>query len=193
MNFRIHLLSILLLSSSVAMAAERIEYTLVQENDGIEIRDYAETVVAEVTVPGNRENAPGRAFMTLFRYIDGGNEESQKIPMTAPVSQVQSDETAQSEDLWTIAFYMPNNMEYVDTPRPANENVVIRAVEERRMAVLGFRGGRNNEIMLQNADQLRNYLKDNKIAFIDRPEYAFYSPPYVPWFMRWNEVMFELQ
>ena len=76
-----------------AVAFERFEeiaHTVVQKDSDIQVRDYAETVAAEVTVQGSRHEAPSKAFRALFDYINGDNTAAQEISMTAPVSQEQS-------------------------------------------------------------------------------------------------------
>ena len=179
------------------MATEEIAHSVISEEGAIQIREYEPTVIAEVKVKAPRREATGRAFRVLFNYIQGDNAEEQKIPMTAPVSQempmsapVPSDSGKESE--WLIAFYMPNDMSFEATPEPSNSNVAIRQVPARKMAAIKFSGFANDENINEHEQQLRAYLKDNDIAYEDKPLYAFYDAPMKPWFLRRNEVLFPL-
>ncbi len=184
------------------MAAEEISYTVIEKDGDIEIRHYDETVMAEVMVEGDRDEAINRAFRTLFNYIDGNNiamttpvsqeqsAASQKIAMTTPVSQTQ---TNNDGNTWSVAFYMPNDMTYENAPKPKNEDVTIRRVPERKMAAIQFSGFRTDNNLDEHEQELRDYLQTNDIAHEDTPLYAFFDAPWVPWFLRRNEILFPLQ
>jgi len=77
-------LAILLLISNGGnlMATEEAEYSLIQQSGDIELRDYAASIVAEIRVEDDFEDAGNRAFRPLFKYISGNNETSDKISMT---------------------------------------------------------------------------------------------------------------
>ena len=184
------------------MAAEEIAHKVVKEDGNIQIRDYESTVIAKVDVKSSREEAGGKAFMTLFNYIQGENVATQEIPMTAPVSQVESQkipmtapvsQEQQAEGVWSIAFHMPNDMALKTTPKPKNENVTITEIPARRMAAIRFSGRGTDSNVYEHEKELRAYLDKNEIAYIDEPVYAFYNSPMVPWFLRRNEVLFPLR
>jgi effector-binding domain-containing protein len=188
-------------TGSPAMATEEIAHTVIEKDGDIEIRHYDETVMAEVIVEGDRDEAINRAFRTLFNYIDGNNiamttpvsqeqsSVSKKIAMTTPVSQKQAD----GENTWSVAFYMPNDMSYEDTPKPKDDAVTIRRVPERKMAAIRFSGLRSNGNLEDHEQELRDYLQTNNIIHDDTPLYAFYDAPWVPWFLRRNEILLPLQ
>ena len=102
------IMQLLLALSMVAgglSALEEAPYTVVQEHDGWEERDYPPTRCCQknfkkpsltssyrwvssegfdMFVHDGHEHSV--VFRRLFNYIDGGNSEGMKIPMTAPVS-----------------------------------------------------------------------------------------------------------
>ena len=51
------------------MAAEEAKYTVSVQQDKLEIRAYAPSIVAEVVVDGTLVVASGAAFRKLFNYI----------------------------------------------------------------------------------------------------------------------------
>lgn len=185
------------------MATEEIAHTVLKQDGDIEIRQYEDTVVAEVTVQATRREAPGRAFRALFNYISGENEGAREIPMTTPVSQAAEgteipmtapvSQRQSGENRWTIAFYMPNDMAYEETPAPENEAITVRAVPGRTMAAIRFSGIASDANVAEHEEQLRDYLQTHDIPFTDEPLYAFYNSPMMPWFLRRNEVLFPVE
>ncbi len=69
------------------MAAEEAKYSVFVKQDDLEVRDYEPSIVAEVIVNDDFEDASGAAFRKLFNYISGDNTKRSKIAMTSPVSQ----------------------------------------------------------------------------------------------------------
>ena len=185
------------------MATEEISFNVVKEEGDIQIRAYDEAVAAVVEVEGERRDSISRAFRILFDYIGGNNmaakeiamtapvsqeKSSQEIPMTTPVSQIQS-----ADGKWQVAFYMPNDFTYSTTPKPLDERVEIKRVASKQMAAIVFSGRGSDENLAEHEQILREYLKDNNLKRDSTPLYAFYDHPLVPWFMRRNEVLFELR
>ena len=185
-----------------SMAADEIAYNPVKTDGDIQIRDYQATVVAEMTMSGSRRDTPNNAFRPLFNYIQGANTAAQDIPMTTPVSQTASIKipmtvpvSQQQADAneWTIAFYMPNGMRFEETPTPKDSRINIRAVPAKRMAAIQFSGRATDRNINKHEQELRDYLVNHQIPFIDQPIYAFYNSPFTLWFLRRNEVLFELE
>ena len=185
------------------MAAEEIAHKVLKEDGDIQIRLYEPSVVAEITIEGTQKEAPNKAFRTLFDFINGNNVAqkeiemttpvsqepvSQKIPMTTPVSQQRSE-----PGKWTIAFHMPSDMNLDETPKPKDERVSIREIPFQKKAAIRFSGTRSDNNIEKHESELRTYLKENDIPYKEPPKYAFYNSPFMPWFLRRNEVMFTLE
>jgi hypothetical protein len=203
MKYLVLLFCFLIFTGAQAVAAEEIAHTVVSSNGNIEIREYAETVKAVVTVKGTRREAANKAFRTLFNFISGDNiadkkiamtapvsqqAQSQKIPMTTPVAQVQA-----GEGQWAIAFYMPNDMDFENTPKPTNENIQIERIPDQKKAAIQFSGFWSDDNIAKHEQALIAYLEKNNIDYIPQPTYAFYNGPWTPWFMRHNEILFNLK
>ena len=184
------------------MATEEIAHKVIKKDGDIEIRAYEETVIVKVIVESTRREAPNKAFRTLFNFISGDNIMKQDIAMTAPVSQqpvsqkipmttpVAQEKTGEGQ--WQIAFYMPNDMEFDTTPKLTNENVTIERIPAQKMAAIRFSGRGTDSNIAEHETELLQYLEVNKIDYIPEPIYAFYDAPWVPWFLRRNEVLFKL-
>merc|ERR1711892_1268195 len=79
---------------------------------------------------------PSKAFWRLFEYIDGGNSEAIKIPMTAPVStRIVPGYGAKSN--FTRSFYIPSSFQE-GTPTPINSLVYLEDRPEMKYVDLLF-------------------------------------------------------
>ncbi len=194
------------------MATEEPPYNVIQKDRDIEIREYAERVVAQVTVKAeSRGDASSKAFRTLFNYISGENvptqeipmtapvtqerinAEGEKIPMTAPVTQSQDGQSAQNQNgEWTIRFFMPDDMTIEEAPAPKNKGITLKALPRSKLAVIRFSGRTTDENFEEHKNKLKDYLDQNDLSYAPSPTYAVYNAPFTPWFMRRNEVMFLL-
>ena len=74
--------------SGTTMATEEAEYTVLLEEENLEVRRYEPQIIAETIVDTEFEDAGSEAFGRLFKYISGNNQSRQEIEMTAPVGQV---------------------------------------------------------------------------------------------------------
>ena len=89
---------------------EQAKYTVVESNNDIELRDYAPMIVAEAEVSGERAQAINQGFRIIADYIFGNNAAAQKVAMTAPVTQQQSEKIAMTApvmqqsrgDVWNV-------------------------------------------------------------------------------------------
>ena len=96
---------------------EQPKYQVVESSNNIEIRDYAPMIVAEVYMPGERRDAIGKGFRIIADYIFGNNTTAQKLPMTAPVTQQDSEKIAMTAPVtqqgdgntWRVRFIMPSS------------------------------------------------------------------------------------
>lgn len=180
------------------MAIEEAAYTLVQKDGEFELRDYAPHVVAETVVAGAFERAGTEAFRALFRYISGGNRSRHKVAMTAPVSQAATGEriamTAPveqhpAEDRWAVSFTMPASCTLETLPEPADPQVTLREVPARRMAALRYSGVWTESSYLRHKTKLESWVRGRGLAVAGDPVWARYNPPFIPWFLRRNEIL----
>lgn len=75
---------------------EQLNYKLVTSKEDIEIRDYSPVILAEVNVPGEREEAIREGFKILANYSFGNNNSKIKKDMTAPVISEVSEKMAKA-------------------------------------------------------------------------------------------------
>lgn len=183
-------------------AIEEPEYQVVQRLEGIEVRQYAPYVVAEVTVPGPAEQAGNQAFPLLAGYIFGKNKGERKFAMTAPVTQapvpMKMEMTAPvtqapSAGGYLVQFVLPRGVSLASAPEPIDPRVTVREVAPVRRAVISFSGFWSQSNYQSHLDQLRAGLTSAGMRWTGEPVYSRYDAPWTPWFMRRNEIWLALE
>ncbi len=188
--------------ASSAMAIEEAAYSVVVQEGNLEIRDYAPQLLAETRVDGSMEDAGNRAFRVLFRYISGENQPQEKIAMTAPVSQQRDGEkiamTApvgqeRDGDDWLVSFMMPASYTMATLPAPTDSRVVLREVPARRVAAIRYSGFWSEKNYERNKETLVAWIQEQGLRVSGTPVWARYNSPFMPWFMRRNEILMPVE
>ena len=115
----------------ISMAqTENQKYIVTNKINDIEIREYLPTIYASVTLEENNAKQ-NSMFRILANYIFGGNDENQKIAMTAPVHMQK--ENAGEKDALTMKFVMPSEYNLSDLSKPNDPRVNIYKSNQKNM------------------------------------------------------------
>lgn len=196
----------LLLLPVMAMAIEEPEFEVVERREDYEIRRYDPYIVAEVTVSGSFKDAGSAAFRILADYIFGANTSGTKMEMTAPVESQAIDSGTRMEmtapvlsvpenekdDSYRYSFVIERRYDLESVPKPLDERVNLRQVNQDTVAVRRFSGTWSQSNYEQNRDKLMLALRRDGLEPVGQPYFARYNAPFVPWFLRRNEVIVEL-
>ena len=192
---------LLMLMTENVLAAEEAKYTVVVQQGKLEIREYAPSIVAEVIVSDDFEDASGAAFRTLFNYISGDNTGRDKIAMTAPVAQKPGPEKIamtspvgqrKSGDSWAVSFMMPDVYTMDSIPLPDDPSVTLREVPAHRAAAIRYSGTWSEKSYKKQLVLLQEWMEAEKLEATGEPVWARYNAPFTPWFMRRNEILIPL-
>jgi len=184
------------------MAYEEAKYTVIMKEESFELRQYEPNIVAETIVEGDFDSVGNEGFRRLFKYISGENQKKQSIAMTAPVSQDAGPEkiamTApvsqeQKGGQWRIAFVMPSEYTLDTLPQPLDPKVLLKEIPPRRMAAITYSGTWSKRRYEEKKALLELFIKKQGLKRIGEPVFARYNPPFMPWFMRRNEVLIPVQ
>ncbi len=196
-----HLLAILfaLLASSTAMAIEEPDFRVLERGGAFELREYAPHLIAETSVQADFDRAGNVAFQRLFRYISGDNTAAQKIAMTAPVTQsrpkgekiaMTAPVTQVASDAgYLVAFVVPAKYTPDTVPQPNDPTVHIREIPAQRVAVWRYSGRWTTANYEQHEAALRRAMDARGLSATGEPILARYNSPFMPSFMRRNEVL----
>jgi hypothetical protein len=137
---------------------------------------------------------PSNGFNLLYRFITGGNRQKTKVKMTTPVvsQEIQMTSPVLSET-GTMAFVMPAEYTLESTPEPLDERVKIAEIPARLVAALCFSGGWSEAHFEKETQELLKTLSEAKIKTKDNVFTMLYNPPFIPGFLRRNEVAIEVE
>ncbi len=166
---------------------ETIKYEIIHEIDKVEIRRYPKIIVAKV-------EDPSYGFNLLYSFITGENKQKVKVKMTSPVvsQEIQMTSPVLSET-GTMAFVMPKEFTLETAPEPMDKRVKISEIPERFIAALCFSGGWSEEHFEKETQELLNELNKEKIKTKGNVFTMLYNPPFIPGFLRRNEVAIEVE
>ncbi len=186
------------------MAIEKRSYETLTVDGDFEVRAYDAAIVAETIVEAPFERAGNEAFGRLAGYIFGKNRADQKIAMTAPVTQEsprsekiamtapvtqEAAGDASSRDAWRFTFTMPSEYTLADLPTPEDDRVRVREEPGGWYASVRYSGTWSRKRYEARLASLRTWMDSEGLAPTGSPVWARYDPPFMPWFLRTNEVL----
>ena len=108
---------------------------------------------------------------------------SEKIAMTAPIQQEKK------ENQWRITFHMPAEYTLETLPEPDDTRVKLAKEPGRLMVAVKYSGTWSEEGYEENKELLEEYIQSRGLTKTGDPIWARYDPPFMPWFLRRNEVL----
>ncbi|UCG14796.1 MAG: heme-binding protein [Deltaproteobacteria bacterium] len=186
------------------MALEKAKYTVVekQKKQAFELRKYEPQIVAETFVEGDFEQVGNEGFRRLFDYISGKNLSKQSIAMAAPVSQEAKSEKISMTapvnmermgERYRITFVMPSHYTMETLPEPLDSRVELREISGQLMAALRYSGTWSQSRYEEKKDRLFELIGKSGLRPVGEPVFARYNPPFMPWFLRRNEVLIPVE
>lgn len=200
------LVSLTLGGCSIVAKTPEPNWTSIRKDGDIEIRTYDPMIVAEVTTKGERYDAINAGFRVLAGYIFGGNQGENKLAMTAPVIQQPQQDDGQKLEMtapviqqstnakneWKVGFVMPAEYTLDSLPIPNDRRIKFVTMPSQQKAVIRFTGLNTDKNLEEHQSELVNWMAKNNLKSMGQPVYAFYNPPWTPFFMRRNEIMFDI-
>ena len=162
---------------------ESAPYRVVLRDGKFEVRDYPALTLVETLMSSGGTNSADGSFNRLFRFITGNNEASQKIAMTTPVFMSGNEKNR------AMAFVMPAGEKVAQVPKPKDATVTVREVAAGRYAIFRYSGGRNAKKEAEVERQLRAWMQAERLPAKLAPVFGYFDPPWIPAFLRRNEVM----
>ena len=192
----------LLVAVNPATAIEKAEYTVLEKEDDFELRRYEAQIVAETYVEGSLKDSGKDGFRRLYAYISGDNKRKQAISMTAPVGQEAESEkismTApvsqeKKDNQWRITFMMPREYSLETLPEPLDDRVKLAEEPGRLMAAVRYSGIWSEDGYEENKALLEEFIEKRGLVKKGPAVWARYDPPFMPWFLRRNEVLIPIE
>jgi hypothetical protein len=201
-KFSIFLFFFLVLNMGVAMAIQEPGFILESKNNNYEIRQYKPFLVAETMIDSDFEGAGNAAFRILADFIFGNNKSQTKLEMTAPVTQQVVSEKIEmvapvnqvkKDNGFLVQFVMPEGHTLLTIPMPNDPRVHIKEIPAKRFAVYSYSGSWSESRYNDKLEDFKSKLKNDGIQFTGEPIFSRYNSPFQLWFLRRNEIWFELK
>jgi hypothetical protein len=174
---------------------EKARFQVLEESGSLEIRSYPLMFLATVKDQGEND-----AFYKLFRFISGQNDADGRLSMTAPVimnKQIRSERLAMTapviEEEDRMSFIMPVGYDESNLPTPLDPDIRIEVVPARKVAVLRFRGGANDDDVLKKKQEILAMVRKKGLVVKGQPFEMYYNGPWTPGMLRHNEVAVEIE
>ncbi|XP_042194290.1 heme-binding protein soul3 [Callorhinchus milii] len=138
---------------------------------------------------GNYEQATCLGFMKLMRYICGQNSSGLYLGMTLPIVTIVRTNQSRSELLSTVtvAYHLPGQFQD-QIPQPSVADIQIEEWPANIVYTRPFNGVTNEDSILQEINQLAEYLDNPEPLLQDTFIIARYSNPAAP--NHQNEIWF---
>jgi hypothetical protein len=107
----------------------------------------------------------------------------EKIAMTAPVTQVGAGNG------YRVAFTLPASYTLETAPTPLDKTIEIRAVPAQLVASWRYSGRWTESNYREHEAKLREQIAKRGLTIAGEPILARYNPPFMPAFLRRNEVL----
>lgn len=195
------------LSYAVIWTVKEPTYSVIENKNGYEVREYAPYIMAVTSVSGTYDEATNQGFRIIADYIFGNNTKKESIAMTTPV--LEQKEVAASEKIAmttpvlttdigtdgtrTIAFVLPSTYTLDTLPQPNNKHVKLIPVPARKVAVLRYSWYPTEARTNAKKEQLKSYLVRDSQKITGPIETARYNPPLsMPLTLR-NEIFIPIE
>ena len=186
------------------MGIEQPKFSVLKADGDFELRQMVAYAVAETKVRASFKEAGNIAFWKLFRYIQGQNQGQKVIPMTAPVgmqSPGASEKMAMtapvsqvlSEKGYIVSFTLPAIYTAETAPKPNDPAVTLRQIPARKIAVITYSGGWSESRYEGKKTVLLHWMVAQGLKAKGEPVLARYKSPYTLWFLRHNEVQIDAE
>jgi hypothetical protein len=159
-------------------------YKLIKREGHFDLRQYEAFTMMEAS---DQSLQSYQGFRLAFNFIQGENENNQKIAMTAPVINRLND-----SGIETTSFVMPLEMNHDEVPLPKNKNLIKVFVPERICAVYRFSSNAKMEVIRSYENDLKSWIKQEGYTIKGNLQLARYNPPFIPGFLKKNELWFEV-
>jgi hypothetical protein len=84
---------------------------------------------------------------------------------------------------------MPSDYTLATLPQPLDERVKLTQDSGRIMAAITYSGRWSKKLYDENKARLEDHIEKRGLTAAAEPIWARYDPPFMPWFLRRNEIL----
>ncbi|XP_077219844.1 uncharacterized protein LOC143854021 [Tasmannia lanceolata] len=147
----------------LVLGIESPQFTVVHSESDFEIRLYRDSSWMSASVRGiSFDKATKEGFHRLYQYIHGGNMNSSRLVMTAPILTSVIPGTQSSE--YTVRFYLSTKWQEGPPPPLPELNLQFGKWGNHCVAVRTFSGFSTDENIIKEVDSLVNNIGRSHLA-----------------------------
>ncbi len=109
--------------------------------------------------------------------------------MTSPVAQTLTNQDGEIGENWAVRLFLPRSLSEENIPKPSETGVAVVKLKAQKYGSVSFKGTQNDKKVSENLAKLEAFIAENDYEVSGPPVYAFYDPPFIPWFLRDNEIL----
>jgi len=131
--------------------------------------------------------------------VQSQKNENENIEMTAPVQSQNIEMTAPVQgqaagrNSWSVSFVMPSKYTLETLPIPNDDRVTLKQVPKQWFLTIRFSGWQTDKRLKDHEQLLMMYLEQNNLTQVAPPTYADYNEPWIPGWMRRNEILIQVE
>jgi hypothetical protein len=131
--------------------------------------------------------------------VQSQKNQNENIDMTAPVQSQNIDMTAPVQgqaagrNSWSVSFVMPSKYTLETLPIPNDDRVTLKQVPKQMFLTIRFSGWQTDRNSKMHEKLLMMYLEQNNLKQVAPPTYADYNEPWIPGWMRRNEILIQVE
>lgn len=164
---------------------ETLGFDTVVRDGAFSVRRYPQLLVAETLEPGPRDSALTRGVLALADFLERARG-SLGLPRIAPLLADGADDHG-----WRTRIVLPAAVEAAALGA-ADEAVVVRLLEPRRLAAIRFKGEADDRALDRREDELRSWMEAQGLQPAGPAGYAFYHSPLTPAPFKRSDVLIPL-
>ncbi len=88
---------------------------------------------------------------------------------------------------------MPDRFTLESLPKPKDNRIRLLEVPGKKVAVIRYSGTWTKDNYQEHESLLYAFLREKGIQIKGDPVWARYNAPFVPWFLRRNEILIEIE
>jgi len=165
---------------------EEALYATLFKDGNYEIRLYEPLIIAQVAAEGGYLRATRSGYQRLTDYVSGNNLTQQSVDVNPP--QLVSRTKPKTEltmpyyeeyldGVWLTSVALPERYTPAILPKPVDESITFKALPRMRVAVITFSGYRSERLITNKANQLLQWMNQEKLTSASPARSAIFDPP----------------
>jgi len=180
---------------------EALYATLFSDGD-YEIRLYEPLIIAQAAAEGSYLQATRAGYTSLTAYVSGDNLAKQTVSVNPPEAVIGALPKIELttpyfeeylDGVWLTSVAMPEQYSLTTLPKPADELITFKTLPRVRTAVIKFSGFRNETLIVNKAEQLRQWINQQKLTPISSARSVIYDSPLTLPGLRRHEIQISIR